>query len=519
MSRFTPRSTRSGALLLAGLLAGCAPSDPRAPGERLGQGEAPIINGAPDSTHHAVVAVLGSNYECSGTILQVKNGIGYVLTAAHCCPAGDLPVQVVMGADYNSGKVFDIVPGSQLADPCYQSCPGSTDDVCMVKFSGASASTPTIPAMTSQTDALQVGTPITYVGYGIIASPPGGNNSQRNYVAKTIGALDSYFVQYADPSSSGTCEGDSGGPGLVVVNGAELVASVTSYGDKPCMALGVSIRTSAVYDGFIGPYLNDAASNPSCPKDFDCQACSQTAESAQCGGGCAQKTSDCFADAACAALIQCYQGCGAQACITACNTAHVGGLQKYEAIDACLCTGSCASACHNQLCVSPKCGTKPKNSPATCGACVEDNCCAEAWTCSTDAACKKCFNAATPDPSCAGNAAAVAYYQCAHKSCAATGCSLKDPAGGGATTSSGVAASSGGATGSSGGVGGAGAGGATSGGGAAHGATGSGGNVSQKSGCAVGASADDELPAAPVAALILGVAAALQRRRRGVRRH
>ena len=517
MSRFVPRPTLLGALFLAGLLAGCASVDPRSAGERLGRDDAPIINGSLDSAHHAVVAVLGSSYECSGTIIQVKNGQGYVLTAAHCCPAGDLPVQVRIGNDYNltanpPPQVFNVVSGSPIADPCYQSCPGSTDDVCMLKFSGANGSTPTIPAMTSQTDLLQIGTPITYVGYGIIASPPGGNNSQRRYVAKTIGALDSYFVQYADPGASGTCEGDSGGPGLVLVNGTETVASVTSYGDKLCMALGASIRTSAVYDTFIAPYLQDLAANPSCPADFDCQACSTTAENAQCGGGCAQQTSDCFADAACAALIQCYQGCGTQGCISTCNTAHVDGLQKYEAISACLCTGTCATACHNQLCVSPKCGTKPKNSPAACGTCVEDSCCAEAWACSVDGACKKCFSAATPDASCAGNAAAVAYYQCAHKSCGSAGCSLKDPAGTTGTTSSSVATSAG-----SGGSGTGGAG-ATSGTGEkTSGATGTGGsNVGQKSGCAVGGPGDDELPAAPVAALILGAAVALhQRRRRG----
>jgi hypothetical protein len=516
MSRFTPRPSLVGVLvtglltgLVPALLAGCGQAEPRAV-ERVAAADAPIINGTLDTTHPAVVAVLAADFECSGTILQVKNGKGYVLTAGHCCPPGDLPTQVVMGQDYNTGQAFNIVAGSVVADACYQSCAGSTDDVCMLKFSGATASTPVIPPMTPATDNLQVGTSITYVGYGIVASPPGGNNSKRRTVSKTIGTLDSYFVEYANPGTSGTCEGDSGGPGLVLVNGVEQVASVTSYGDQACTMLGASIRTSVVYTSFIEPYLQDATPNPACPADADCQVCLNSAENPQCNGDCATATSDCFNDAACSALVQCYQGCSASACITDCNNGNLDGLQKYEGITACLCTGSCAAACHNQFCVSPKCGTKPKSSPAACTTCVEDTCCAEAWACSQDAACKKCFSATSPAASCASNAPAIAYYQCTQQNCGSTGCSLKDPAGTAGTTSSSVASSSSAAA-----SGGGGTGGAAGTGGAIDAATGSGGStVGQKSGCAVGSPVEGELPAAPIGALVIGAAAALQRRRR-----
>ena len=503
------------------LLTGCGQAEPLSSGERgerVGAEEAPIINGMLDTTHQAVVAVLGNDFECSGTIIQVKNGLGYVLTAAHCCPPGDLPHQVVMGNDYYTGQTFNIVNGSQIADPCYQSCAGSTDDVCMLKFSGASASTPVIPAMTSQTDTLAVGTAITYVGYGLTAAPPNGDNSKRRSVAKTIGSVDSYFVDYANAAASGTCEGDSGGPGLVVVGGVELVASVTSYGDQTCSQLGAAIRTSSVYASFISSYLADTTATPSCPSSYDCNACMQTAESPTCNGGCSQVTTDCFNDAACSGLVQCYQACATQACLNTCNTQNLDGLQKYEAIESCLCSGTCGPACNNQLCLSPKCGTKPSGSPATCGTCVEDSCCAEAWTCSTDSACKKCFSAATPDPSCATNAAALAYYQCTETSCAGKGCVLKDPTGGAGTTSSAGVTSSASSSAAGGTTSASSTGSGPSGNGGDGGQSGAsgtgGGSANESSGCAVSGPVRDRVPAAPLAALLVGAAAAVQRRRR-----
>src|SRR4051794_6747396 len=106
------------------LISGCAAP---APDERVGVERGPILGGALDTTHSAVVAVLGADFECTGTIVQVKGAIGYVLTAAHCCDATAHPLQVVMGNDYNSGVPFPILSTSVSADPCYQGCPGSTD--------------------------------------------------------------------------------------------------------------------------------------------------------------------------------------------------------------------------------------------------------------------------------------------------------------------------------------------------------------------------------------------------------
>src|SRR5262245_57828099 len=91
-------------LFIAAMIVGCssAPFD----GENVGWHTSRIINGAVDTTHQAVVAILSQNgtnaTECSGTIFLVNGSTGYALTAAHCCNDPQYPPQVIVqGNDYN----------------------------------------------------------------------------------------------------------------------------------------------------------------------------------------------------------------------------------------------------------------------------------------------------------------------------------------------------------------------------------------------------------------------------------
>lgn len=406
--------------------AACTATSPSAGDEHAGSASVPILGGEADTTHAAVVAVLGRDFSCSGTILQIKDDVAYVLTAAHCCTASDPATHVVVGQGFgiSEGDTFEVARGSVRGDSCYLACPGSTDDVCMLRFAGVSRAglkvTPIAP-MTPQSDQLAVGTPLTYVGYGLVSAPPGGANTQRRSVQKRVGQLDAYFVDYDNPGASGTCEGDSGGPAIALADGAEQVAAVISFGEKSCTGLGSSIRTSAVYATFIQPYLADqAVPAAACPVTTDCGVCAQNAESAACGGSCAAVAMDCFNDAACKNLGNCLSRCSTTTCTMDCTTQNVAGLQKYQAVAACLCAGSCATVCaKDPLCATPQCGSRRANSTAACDACAENECCAETWSCSVDPACKRCLTAATPDPSCATNSRMSAFNACISSRCAA----------------------------------------------------------------------------------------------------
>ena len=521
-----------GSLLFAGCgQEGFSPAE----GERVLEEESPIIGGSLDTTHQAVVAVLGNyggnSYECSGTVVQVKNGIGYVLTAAHCCPPGMPPNEVIIGPDYNAGVSHPIVPSSIYKDTCYLDYAGSTDDICLLRFSGANAATQVIQVATPP-DVIVVGTPITYVGYGltnnpyipdpnnpgqVIANPNVGNNSLRHKVSKTVSKVDTYFVEYANAGQSGTCQGDSGGPGLITVGGVEKVASVTSFGDQACSQLGSSIRTSSVYTHVIEKYLADQAPAPVCPAAVDCNACSQSATQ---NGNCVNVTNACFKDAECSALVQCYQSCSSTSCIAGCNNAHVDGLTKYASILDCVCISGCPQACGNTpTCTAPKCGLKVVDT--TCASCIEKTCCAEAWECQSDTTCKKCFTTSTAPAACAANAKAAAYYTCAKDQCA---CAVNDPAlaGGTIAASSGAATTGSGET-TSGGAGGSGGDAGTTvagvGGAAATAGAGGSGNSGgvQVGGCACSTADSGRGTAGPFAALALGTIGIVARRRRRAR--
>src|SRR5580692_3513893 len=89
----------------------------------LARSQSPIAYGNADTAnpHTAVVAVLSPAggtelQECSGSIVHVAGGIGYVLTAAHCCNMYP-PSVVVAASDYSLGEQY--VSGGTPVPPVY----------------------------------------------------------------------------------------------------------------------------------------------------------------------------------------------------------------------------------------------------------------------------------------------------------------------------------------------------------------------------------------------------------------
>jgi hypothetical protein len=291
----------------------------------------PIINGTPDTTHHAVVAVAAANSMCSGTIIHVEpsNGVGHVLTAAHC----GTPQYIIQANDYNSPSAVVYPVTASQNHPSYNQ---QVYDFKMVRFTGASAATPVIPAMTPAQDNLGAGTTVLHVGYGKAGPAPGSNNSVRRSIQGQLSGTTTTTISYNQPNG-GPCSGDSGGPQLTV-GGPELVAGVTSYGDQNCAQAGVSGRVSAVYNGFIVPFINNAPTGP-----LDCNGCIEAATTGM--GACMPEVNACFSNASCSALVDCYQGCNTSSCIQQCNNSHPNGVPLYEAIIGCICSTGCGSEC------------------------------------------------------------------------------------------------------------------------------------------------------------------------------
>ncbi len=405
-------------VLVALGVGGCATEAREEALGKLGQESARIIGGDDDATHDAVVLLRasfqGGVKECSGTIVKVDAAaqVGYVLTAAHC--VSWKPTTVLLGANPDDAttrqyRVLD------MTSAAYSGTPGDTlHDVAVVRFLGASASTPVIP-IAGASDGVDVGSAVTSVGYGITTlTPPDSGPSEsprRRHVARTLSAASTIDVKYTQADGHGVCSGDSGGPVLFGAPGAEKVVAVHSAVEPDCAGTATSVRVSgelAYVEGALGAAL---------PSMSTCAVCAGIAESGD--NACAKRRDACTASAECRAVLDCRGQCTSQACADACMEKPGAGL--LLAFQACSCQDACKSECASSAGCNalPKCGAQPKAKDA-CDACGVASCCAERRAASFDATGYACVSNPKA-PGCADASASPAtrgYETCLAKSCA-----------------------------------------------------------------------------------------------------
>lgn len=226
----------------------------------------PIIGGSLDREHPAVMLLAHrTGFLCTGTVIHVEAQTGYLLTAAHCATEENddretVPLRardfiVVPGEDFaESTTAFGVT--SVAVEPRYEG--GLAEhDIAIAQFALGNAPAPrAIPALLPSDDALDVGDPLLLVGFGQTETDEA--NTQRRRVERDIEALDAELLAYSQADARGTCFGDSGGPGIVEVDGEERVAGVISGGvdnDDSCAGgFGVSTRVSG-YQEFIDGVL------------------------------------------------------------------------------------------------------------------------------------------------------------------------------------------------------------------------------------------------------------------------
>jgi secreted trypsin-like serine protease len=224
------------------------------------------LRGQIDREHSQVMLLVNqAGFLCTGTLIQVREQTGFLLTAAHCVTeeepgAPRLPAEqfvVLAGTDFLDSTALFAVDQIRV-HPGYDGT-FAQDDVAIVRVDLGDSTPPrAIPPLTAQEDALQVKDRLLLVGYGQTESDD--ENSLRRQVSREISDLDSQLIAYTQEDGKGTCFGDSGGPGLVSVGGEERVASVTSGGvdgDERCSGgFGVGMRVSA-FSGFIEGVLSE----------------------------------------------------------------------------------------------------------------------------------------------------------------------------------------------------------------------------------------------------------------------
>jgi hypothetical protein len=395
--------------------------------EQVARSTAPIINGQLDTSHQAVVAYLKGS-KCTATIVHVDvgTGNGYALTAAHCI-GGQLG-NLRQGDNHANGQ-FDVeypVVETEI-HPEYAS--SGLYDFAMLRFSGATAQTPVIAAMSPAEDALNEGKQVELVGYGQTES---GATTQRHTIMRPIDSLSSLRMRF-DQATGGICSGDSGGAVLDLVGGQLRVAGVHSSVESNvmpvCSGSGNSVRVSAVYDTFIMPFINGTAYQP--------QTCSQCSDASFYNdAGCFTQLENCGNDSACSAYLDCLGSCSKQSCVVQCDLDHAAGKPLYDLMVDCLCNTACSSECMSSTTCNPAaCGFR--SGIPSCQSCLDANCCAEASSCATDPMCTECYSGALV-AGCGADPATQAMKTCLGTHCSSE-CNVAPPPTSGAGGSAGGA--------------------------------------------------------------------------------
>jgi V8-like Glu-specific endopeptidase len=298
----------------------------------------PLIGGTTDSGDPSVVALLATNNQGQALCTSEVIAPTVLLTAAHC----------VDPSETGPGAVFDVVQGSDAhfgTQPTGPSIVSETHydtafdanqlqnghDVGIVILSQPLPLTP-FPFNKSPVDQSMVGQPVRLIGYGLSDAATQSGAGTKRQLTTTLDDFDNLLLHIGDTGMD-SCEGDSGGPALMKINGVDTIMGVTSFGNQDCSGGGYYTRIDD-YTSFINQYL--PACNPMCSG----------------------------------------KSCGPDGCGGNCGTCANG--------ESCSATGQCMSAC------TPQCGGKACGSDScggTCGTCGSGQTCSSSGQCESPAQC------------------------------------------------------------------------------------------------------------------------------------
>jgi V8-like Glu-specific endopeptidase len=239
---------------------GCA-SDAR-DGEVTGALSTAIVNGTPDATDPAVVALVTRRVHCQEPLVDsfctgVLVADRVVLTAAHCALAdGQTPLdfEVYVGDHVNggTGRFYAVV--DQHIHPSYDPMTYA-NDLALLELA---LSPGVAPVSLASVAPPPMGATVRVVGFGLDQNHHNGDKLEGT---STLASLDSMILR-TEPSPALACGGDSGAPVFFDDVGGPRLIGIARSGDAACASYTNATRIDSYIGTFVQPYV-DAPPSPS----------------------------------------------------------------------------------------------------------------------------------------------------------------------------------------------------------------------------------------------------------------